>query len=66
MDLYDVLRILETLPEKHAKFFAACLIQILAYLHEKGIAYRNLNPENIYIDDCGYPKITDFSSAKVL
>jgi len=35
-------------------------------LHNKGIAYRDMKPENILMDEDGYLKITDYGLAKYL
>ena len=47
-------------------FYAANILSALTYLHNKGIAYRNLKPENIVLDAKGYLKLTDFMCAKQL
>ena len=49
-----------------ASFYAANVLGGLTYLHERGVAYRNLKPENIVMDQRGYLKLTDFSYAKRL
>jgi serine/threonine protein kinase len=46
------------------RFYAASLIHTLDYIHSKGIAYRDLHPENILIDDMGYIRLVDFGVAK--
>ncbi|XP_076253749.1 cGMP-dependent protein kinase 1-like isoform X2 [Rhynchophorus ferrugineus] len=50
--------------EKDAKFYVACVIESLDYLHSKGIIYRDLKPENLMVDKIGYLKLTDFGFAK--
>jgi len=35
-------------------------------MHEKRVAYRDLKPENICLDSRGYPRLVDFSLAKVV
>ena len=49
-----------------AMFYASNILAAYTYLHEKGIAYRCLKPENIFVDAQGYLKITDFMYAKRL
>nr|CCA14945.1 conserved unknown protein putative [Albugo laibachii Nc14] len=47
-----------------ARFYAATVIEILRYLQEKNIAYRDLKPENLVLDEMGYIKLVDFGFAK--
>ena len=64
MDLFDVLRKLGLLKECDARFYVACIFVILEHLHERGIIYRDLKPENMVVDVDGYPKLIDFGTAK--
>eukprot|EP00873_Tetraselmis_striata_P010721 jgi/Tetstr1/430985/TSEL_020739.t2 len=54
------------LPEDHARFFAACTVLGLEYLHEQRILYRDLKLENLLISANGYLKIADLGIAKQL
>jgi len=51
-------------PENQAKFFAAQVALALAHLHEKGIIYRDLKPENVLVGEDGYLLVADFGLAK--
>lgn len=50
--------------ENQSKFFAACVILGLEYLHNQGFVYRDIKLENLLIDHKGYVKIADFGFAK--
>lgn len=52
------------LPESHARFYALCVADALAYMHRSKIVYRDLKPENIIIDSLGFPSLIDFGFAK--
>lgn len=41
------------LPPEHVTFYSAVVVDALAYMHKKGIAYRDLKPENLIVDDTG-------------
>lgn len=65
-DLFDVIRKINVLKAKDCKFYSCCLLTILEYLHRRKIVYRDLKPENVMIDELGYPKLIDFGTAKIL
>lgn len=34
-------------------FYSAVVVDAVGYMHSKGIAYRDLKPENLIVDDSG-------------
>ena len=66
IDLFDVIRILNEIGEENSRFYIACLLIILEYLHKREIIFRDLKPENVIIDIEGYPKLIDFGAAKII
>ena len=42
------------------------ILTAFEYLHSKGIAYRDLKPENLLITGEGHVKMTDFGFSKVI
>lgn len=66
-DLFTVLRKRRYFNEDTSRFYVACVVEAMDYLHnELNIAYRDLKPENLVLDVNGYLKVTDFGFAKVL
>jgi cGMP-dependent protein kinase 2 len=54
------------MDEELARFYVACIALALDYLHGERIVYRDLKPENVFIDASGYIKLGDFGFAKAL
>ncbi|MFT7817523.1 serine/threonine-protein kinase N2-like [Arapaima gigas] len=46
--------------EQQARFFTACVVLGLEFLHLNGIVYRDLKLDNLLMDADGYVKIADF------
>ncbi|KAL9048069.1 MAG: hypothetical protein Q9162_007869 [Coniocarpon cinnabarinum] len=66
-EIFTYLRHYKTFEESTAQFYAAEVVLILEFLHEKkNVAYRDLKPENILIDADGHLKLVDFGFAKKL
>ena len=64
--------------EEITRFFVACLVMGLEYIHEKNIIHRDIKPENLVLEEdgkyrisslsnshIGYLRITDFGIARV-
>lgn len=49
-----------------ARFYTACVVEALVYMHGQRFVYRDLKPENMMIDKDGYVKMVDFGFAKRL
>jgi len=52
------------LPEEHARFYMACVIQALDHIHSRRYIHRDLKTENVLIMPSGYVKLADFGFAK--
>ena len=56
-DLFSYLQPQVLLCENEARFFAAQVLLVLQFLHEREIVYRDLKPENLAIQTDGYIKV---------
>ena len=67
-ELFSYLRKLRRFDEETARFYAAEIVLVLEYLHEQqgGVAYRDMKPENLLLDEDGHIKLVDFGFAKRL
>jgi len=51
--------------EEQTKFFVACMVTCLEYIHNQGILHRDIKPENLVFDAQGYLRTTDLGIARV-
>jgi len=65
-ELCELLYYEGTFSEEWSMFYSASVLSAFAYMHERKVAYRDLKPENLVLDDVGYVKIVDFGLAKVI
>jgi len=54
------------MPEDWARFYIMQVAIALGYLHQNGIVYRDVKPENILMDDNGYIALSDFGMSKMM
>ena len=52
------------MSEQQAKFYALVIADTLSSIHRQNVVYRDLKPENVLIDEEGYPILVDFGFAK--
>ncbi|CAD8206514.1 unnamed protein product [Paramecium octaurelia] len=51
--------------ETETKFFSACIISALEYLHYQAVLYRDLKPENLMFDSQGYLILIGFGISTI-
>lgn len=54
----------KSVTENAARFYVGCVVLALEYLHARNIAFRDLKPENLLLEENGYLKLADFGFAK--
>eukprot|EP00928_Gymnodinium_smaydae_P094565 TRINITY_DN7960_c0_g1_i1.p1 TRINITY_DN7960_c0_g1~~TRINITY_DN7960_c0_g1_i1.p1 ORF type:complete len:1177 (-),score=267.39 TRINITY_DN7960_c0_g1_i1:255-3785(-) len=62
-ELFSVMRAVGLFTKAQAHFYIGGLILALEALHERYIAYRDLKPENVLLDNQGFIKVIDFGCA---
>jgi len=63
-DLYSRVRMADKLSSKEANCFFKQLMRGIQYLHETGVAHRDLKPDNLLLTTRGTLKIADFGNAE--
>ena len=63
-ELFKFLRAETHFPESWSRFYSASVLLAFCQIHARKIAYRDLKPENLVMDENGYLKIVDFGLAK--
>jgi serine/threonine-protein kinase len=65
-DLEDILKRQQRFSEHQALIWADELCDILEFLHQNGLIYRDMKPSNVMITKDGHVKVVDFGIAKLL
>ena len=63
-ELFYHLQIKETFSEHETKYYINQVVTAISHLHERGIVYRDLKPENLLVDEHGNLKLADFGLSK--
>ena len=63
-DLWSLISRHKYFPDQTARFYIGCVVEALDYLHNLGITYRDMKPENCLISDKSYLKMADMGLAK--
>jgi serine/threonine protein kinase len=63
-ELFFHLRRLGRFNEEQARFYFSEITLAMEYLHNNGIIYRDLKPENVLLDYDGHIKLVDFGTSR--
>ena len=63
-ELFTLLKRKVRLSDSEARFYVANIALFLEAAHAERVAYRDIKPENILIDEKGHAKLTDFGLAR--
>ena len=62
--MFDYILRLKDHTEEGARAIIEKVMSAIHYLHQRGIAHRDMKPENILVSADGHLKITDFGMSK--
>lgn len=66
-DLFEYLsKKCKPMEERKAKIIAAELLMAIEHIHNLGIVYRDIKPENVLLDENGHVRLADFGLTKRL
>ena len=65
-ELFQHLRQKRRFSEKLTKFYCACIVLGIEFLHSRNIAYRDLKPENVLMNEQGFVSLADFGMSKLI
>lgn len=64
-DLEQIIERERRIPEARVLAWADQICDVLEYLHQRGLIYRDMKPSNVMIDHDGGVKVVDFGIAKL-
>lgn len=64
-DVEDIIEHQGAIPEAQVLAWADQICDVLGYLHDQGLIYRDVKPSNVMIEPDGNVKLIDFGIAKV-